>query len=349
MENPFVTAGISFSPANPTIGQPVTVTVGIRNASGGPAPITETAVAVRGPDGKNLDFGHDTFVTIPANSVYTYSKTQTFYTPGTYSYFLASVKDGVWNVDYPKSVDGTIIRRGNLVVQDNPFLTTGAAFSPANPAIGQLVTATMSVTNTSSSPVSVNLLVVAARDPSGNNVDFPAETNVTIPANSTHVYSQTRTFSTVGNYSFFVSSQRGSIWDSDYPKSVSGSIIRRGTLAVKDNPLVSAGISLSPASPTAGQSVTATMSITNASASPVTLNTLVIAGRGPGGVNVDFPADQNLTIPANTTYVYSKSRTFSTAGSYNFFIASFDGSVWSTSYPKSNGSDVVRQLSVTVH
>jgi hypothetical protein len=117
-------------------------------------------------------------------------------------------------------------------VQDNPLVTSGVTISPSSTNIGQPVTATMTIRNSGSAPVNIGSLIVAARDPSGNNVDFPADDNVTIAAGSTYTYSKSQTFSSAGKYSFFIADLRNSVWDRNYPKSADGSVIRLGNFII---------------------------------------------------------------------------------------------------------------------
>jgi hypothetical protein len=346
-DNPLITSGITFSPANPSMGQPVTATMTLRNASSSPVDVGLVTIAARDPWNNNFDFPAETNLTIAPNTTYTYSKTRIFTNPGNHSFFVASLRSNSWSTSYPKSASGAI-RSGTLNVRDNPLITSNVSFSPASPGAGQPVTANISIHNTSASSVTLPMFLIAARSPSGSNVDFPADTNLTIPANTTYTYSKTRTLNQPGTHSFFTVSYNGSTWDTNYPKSADSGLLRKGFMGVQENPLVTSGVSFSPTNPTAGQSVTATMTIRNASASPVSINLLVLAARDKNGSNVDFPADTNLTIPANTTYTYSKTRVLPTSGSHTFFIASFHNNTWDTNYPRSLDGSIIRRGSLSV-
>jgi hypothetical protein len=342
-DNPLITSGVTISPANPVSGQPVTASMEITNASSSSITIETLVIAARDPNGKNVDFPADTNVTIPANSTYKYSKTKTFTDSGNYSFFTSSIKDGSWNNSYPKSSSSSIVRSGSLIVQNTLLVTSGVLLSSSNPSAGEAVTATMDVRNFSDKSITVETLIIAARDPNGKNVDFPADTNVTIPANSTYKYSKTKTFSAPGNYTFFISGIKNGYWNNSYPESdINSSITRSGSFVIKDNPLISSGITLTPASPVLGQPVTASMEVVNSSNNPITIETLIIAARDPNGKNVDFPADINVTISANSTYTYSKTKVFNEPGNYNFFSSSIKDGYWNNSYPKSSSSSITR-------
>lgn len=342
-DNPIITSGISLSPSNPAIGQPVTATVSMHNSSTNPVSIGYFVVAARDPNGNNVDFPGVANLTVPAGGTYTYSQSRTFNMPGSHSLFIADFNGTSWSMSYPKSADSSVVRQQTINVLDNPLITSGVSLSPANPAVGQTATATFTIHNASANAVSLGYVVVAARDPNGNNVDFPGISSLSIPAGSDYTYSQSRTFNTPGTHNFFIADFNGSAWSRDYPKSVNSGIVRQMSANVLDNPLITSGISLSPATPVAGQPVTATFTIHNASASAVNIGYMVVAARDPNGNNVDFPGDSNISIPAGSDYVYSKSETFSTPGVYSLFIANFNGASWSRDYPKSSSSAIVRQ------
>jgi len=175
-------------------------------------------------NGINYDFGYNPQVTIPANSeiTITYSKKMT--QPGGMEVLICSYlpQVGRWTSDiYPYNIN-KLIRTISSKVQDNPLITTSVATNPTHPIAGQTVTATFTVTNASSSSVDVGALIVAARDPSGKNVDFPLTENVVIAANSTYTYSKSRVLAVPGSYTLFVSRFKDGAWNANYLKAAVG-------------------------------------------------------------------------------------------------------------------------------
>ena len=339
------------SPSTSYVGDQITATYAIKNESEFPISAGGFGICAR-LNGKNYDFGFSNNVTIPANGLVNISYSKTISEPGNLDIFVCSFNDklGGWvgNI-YPYNIDG-YVRSGSFTVKDNPLITSNVVLSPTNPIVGKPVTATIAITNSSNNPVTLETIVVAARDAGGRNVDFPADSNITIAANSTYTYTKTRDFTTPGSHIFFVSSIKGGFWNNSYPESNNSSIIRNGSFVVQDSLLVTSGVTLSPTNPVAGQSVTATMVITNASNNPVTLDTIVVAARDSAGMNVDFPSDKNITIAANSTYTYSKIKIFTTPGAYSFFISGIKDGGWNSSYPKSDLSGaVIRSGSFTVN
>lgn len=344
-DNPLVTSGVSISPTNPVVGQPVTVTMKIHNAGASPVPVGFMAMAARDPHNRNVDFGGED-VTIPAGTTYTYSKTQTFTSVGKHTFSIVNFRNGSWNSTYPSSANNTIQRSASVNIGDNPTITSGITVSPATPAIGEPVTVSLTVRNSGTSDVNIGTIAVAARDPHNRNVDFGAD-NVTIPAGTTYTYSKTQTFKTPGQHTFFIANFRNGNWNSNYPSSSDSSVRRQLAVNLADSPHVASGITISN-SPTLGQPVTISMTIRNTTTSPVNIGTMAIAVRDPSGKNVDLPADTNVTVPANGTYTYTKTQTFNTPGKYTLFIANFRNGSWDSNYPKSLSGSVQRTVNMNL-
>jgi hypothetical protein len=307
------------------------------------------AVAARDPNNGNVGFPAEQNVVIPANDTYTYSKTKFFSGPvGTYRFFLTSFRNNVWDDNYPSSASG-VTRTASAFLYDNPLITSSLSITPVNPTLQQPVTASFTIRNNSASAVTIPAVGVAARDPNGANVGFASDVNLTIPANSTHTYSKSRTFTgPVGTHRFFVTGLRSNgVWDDFYPANGPG-LTRSANVFVYDNPLITTNLAISPANPARGQTVTASFTIRNNSSSPITIPVLAVAARDPNGNNVGFPAVQNAVVPANDTYVYSQSRTFTgNAGVYKLFVTSFHNNTWDDFYP-ANGPGLVRSLNVSI-
>ncbi len=300
-------------------------------------------------NGQYYDFGFIDHVTVPANGTKSLSFSKRLDSTGNLSIFICSYNSALgWDSDrYPYDMTGSMARQASLSVSDNPLMVSGLIIGPANFSINQAVTAYLSIKNLSSSDINIGSLGVAARDPNGNNVDFPLKNDVVIPAGSQSDLTWTRNFTVPGNYTFWVMHWNG-VWDRSYPHSASESIIRQLSWPVLENPLITTGVTLSPSNPAKGQAVTATITIRNVSSSPINIGSLVAAGRDPSGSNVDFPLENDFTIPAGGTKTYSEQRVFNSSGSYKFYIAHWNG-VWDTNYPKSIDTSVIRQLTLGIN
>ena len=348
-DNPLITSGLTISPQNPAIGQLTTASFEIENKSSSPINIGTMLVAARDRYGNNVDFPADENVIVPANGKYTYLKQKTFVNTGLNHSFIANFKNNKWDWNYPKSSNANIVRQCDYSLKDNPLVATGITISPSSPVAGQSVTATVTIRNDSSSAVNIGAFLVAGRDPNGNNVDFPADLDITIPATTTYTYSKTKIFNLSGSYSLFMASFKNNTWDWNYPKSLNDSVIRKTTIKLGENPVITSGLTFSPSTLLTNQNVTVSVSLKNNSDTTVNIGTLVIAGRDPNGNNVDFPADLDITIPSGSTLVYSKTRQFSIPGKYSFFIADFKNGIWSWNYPASFDASIIRSVSKTVY
>lgn len=333
-DNPLITTGLTLSPSAPAAGEPVTASFVMQNNGPADVNIGRIFVAARDPSGNNVDFPSVSNVVVPANGTYTYTQSRSMVAGGNYSLFVANFRNNKWDMNYPKTASSGIARKISVSFKDNPLMTGNLTLSPANPSAGQNVTATFTLTNSTSTPVNVGRMLVAGRTPTGANVDFPSATDVIVPANGTYMYSQSRTMPSTGRYSFFVANNRAGLWDMNYPKSASG-VSRTTSATVQSNPLITTNVSLSTASPRVGQAVTATYTITNATSSPVNIGRMLLAGRTPSGANEDLESVSNVTVPANGTFVYSKTITFMQSGKHHLFVANNRDGVWDMNYPQS--------------
>ena len=112
--NPTITTGLTLSPSNPVIGEPITASFTITNNNASPIGVGGMIVAVRDPNGKNKDYALANNVVIPAHGTYTYSDSQTFTTPGQYQMFISNLGGGVWYQNYPASANSSISQQATV-------------------------------------------------------------------------------------------------------------------------------------------------------------------------------------------------------------------------------------------
>jgi len=185
-----------------------------------------------------MSFPSVSSITIPSNSVYSYSKTRTLSNLGDYMFRIESHRDGIgWSTSYPKKTNSSINKSLTHNVRKPKIrVTTSLDSTPNITTSGQLVTATFKIKNYESREITFNgALRVFVRGPNGGIMRFPMVSDMSIPSNSVYSYSQSRSFSSVGNYTFWISSRLGSgPWDSAYPKKTNSSIIK--SITHKVNP-----------------------------------------------------------------------------------------------------------------
>ena len=236
-----------------------------------------------------------------------------------------------------KAINGTITISQPLTV------------NKSNIVVGDTINASYEVSNSANYNVIAGEFGICARI-NGKNYDLGFNSESTIAANSKKIITYSKTINEAGDINIFTCSfldQLGG-WASDkYPYNISN-LQRTLTIQVKDNPLITTNVSFSPASPAAGQPVTAAFTITNASSSSVNAGSPVVAMRSPNGRNVDFAMDEPVTIAANSTYTYSKTTTFNEAGTYTFFVSNYKDGGWNADYPKSSDSNILRKGTIQV-
>jgi hypothetical protein len=253
---------------------------------------------------------------------------------------------GVRAANAPAGADWSI---RTFRIQAGIAVSTPLVLAPAAPVAGEPVVATFGITNTSSSPITLSRLIVAVRGPGcvagdfscATGLDFPAVTGLVLGAGQTYRYSAQAAFATPG--SWFARAaylDPSGTWHSTDVGSV------RVDFPVVAGLQVVGPVSLSPASPSADQPVTATYTARNASSRAITVPLLGLVTRGPSCAAgtwscvpaVDFPTVSNVTIAAGSTYTYRAMRSFSTAGPGYFAQPGFsDGSIgwW---YPVDQGA-----------
>lgn len=347
--NPLVTTSVTTEPGAIYKSDAVTAKTTIVNNAPVPVNTGRILVSVRNDKNVNYDFPSDPSTTIPAQSTLEYTKTRTFNDPGRYNFQLYTFKNNSWSTVYPRSQNTTISKSGSFTVNDNPIMTSGLELESVGGYYeSQPITAKFSITNNSNQSVNIGNIVVAARTASGGNVDFPGDTNVTIPAKSVYNYSKTRAMPSPGTYSTFIANFRNGQWNTSYPVSSSSAIKRSASITLKSNPVLTSGVWLTNYSPKAGSDFGASVTIRNSSNVDASIGRLVFALRDPNGRNYDLPSDQELIIPANSTYVYRSSRTLpNTSGRYTLFLANYRNGNWNTVYPSHEGS-ITRSLQFNV-
>jgi len=295
-------------------------------------------------NGQWFDFGFNHVNTLGANSTTTVSFARTLTSAGSLELFTCSYNDalGGWaSNSYPYNGVGTI-RTLSANVGVNPALNNSVVIGAGQDVYaGTSTGATFTVRNTSNREVNLGRLVLAVRDPSGQNRDFPSDASVVIPAGGTYSFNKTRQFLDAGSYTYFLSNRSTSgVWDATQPRSTSSAITRSGSFIVRANPVIISSLSFSPAKPLADENVTASMQIRNNSpTNSVNVGRIVIAARDSSGRNYDFPS-QNLVIPAGATVTYSQSRSFDFSGELTYFMVNNFNNAWIGSFPTALNTNI---------
>ena len=220
-------------------------------------------------------------------------------------------------------------------VNGSIVISKGLTIDKSTAVVGDTITASYEVSNTADYSVQAGGLGICANI-NGLNYDFGSNNQNLIPAGGKITVTYSKKIDQAGSINIYTCSylaQSGG-WVSDrYPYNING-LQRTAVAQVQDNPLVTTSVTLSPASPIAGQTVTASFVVTNASSNPVDIGSLMIAARDPNGLNIDFPLTTNIVIAANSTYTYSQSRILNVSGTNTFYITRYKDGAWNANYLK---------------
>ncbi len=203
-------------------------------------------------------------------------------------------------------------------------ILTPLALDRAEATPGQTVTGTVTYTNSTAAPVSIRAVVIAGRAPGATHAggpyqDFaPTQGATTVAPGASVTMTASRAFGAsdpFGSWEAYATYEDAmGVWHDD-PHSVflDYHATTAGTFAV------SSALELSNTNPRPGETVTARVTYTNATASAVSVKDIVIAGRPPGGSHgggpySDFaPTKGAATIAAGASMTLEASRTFQTS------------------------------------
>jgi hypothetical protein len=211
-------------------------------------------------------------------------------------------------------------------------VTSPVTLSNPNPAIGETVTASYWIQNTTTAPVTFNYIGVGTRLNGTVGVDMGWQQNITVAAGGYYNVIVQRTYTELGYYNYWASySINGSFYRA---ASQNGQSVLGGFNTHWPNIFATTMITTNPNSPIAGQSANYRVTITNGEAKRITFAHLGIAAynvvnRTPvdigwiDGSYLDPGAsvviDQNRALSVGKYYVYSS------VGIGNAFNSLWDG------------------------
>ncbi|HJQ09256.1 MAG TPA: hypothetical protein VJ836_07295 [Candidatus Saccharimonadales bacterium] len=350
---PTITVQPTASTADARIGKNMDLTFTVRNNSGAALDIGKLSLALRGPNGSNLDLPLQT-ANLAAGASHVYTASMTPGIAGSHHAFITATRDnGVsWNeTNWPAAASGQQ-RNLTFTVKSSPTITQSPTLSAGSPRVGQSVTASFRIRNFGDQAVWVGRTGLAIRDPLGRNAD-PASADVTVNANSEYTFTAPVTFTTPGTHTMWITVTRnnGQTWDdTSYPSPESDSITRRVTFTVLPNPTVTAQPTITTSDPRDGGQTTATFTLHNYTSQMVNAGSLALAVRDPLGRNADFELE-NVSIAAGQDYVYNATNTFTMPGTYTAWITSTrnNGQTWDdTTYPAMESAGLSRAIQFVV-
>ena len=226
----------------------------------------------------------------------------------------------------------------------------GLSLSNTSPRVGDSVTASFRIRNTSSRVINIRQLEVGARGPNARNLvwnapetDFPAVFALALQPGQELDYRQSRTFNTPGDYFaepvwMDIFGTWAGVWP--YPRvwftvapmqiTLTPTSTRTPTSPASPGRLVIVeGLSVSNTNPQVNQSVNARYRIRNDGGSPITARYLGVKGRHTStNSTYDFFWVENLTFQPGQEYAYDANRGFDHIGSYSLTPNYSDGANW---------------------
>lgn len=301
--NVTVTTPLHLTPASPVQGSPAMLTFTLSNTGAQPMDINSLAVYCR-VNNANCDFPPEKNLTLTGGQQYTYTESTVLSSAGSYDLrpMYQATPGGIW-VFLPNS-GATIF---SLTSYNPPASSFAASLTPSvsTPSIGELVTVQLSLTNNTPYTLNFAALGVGARY-FGRNIDFGVSKNVPFAAGEQKTFNVSFRPPDGGPTTLFPTFSINGQWYNFTSTTVTAHLPQI---------LVTNALGFSPATPSAGGSVTGSFTIKNIDSEPLYLPVVGIGVRTSHNTNADF-LPSTVTIAPGNTYTFSGSKSFS-AGSYS--------------------------------
>ena len=345
-------SGIKFT-TQPFTGSSVSATFTVKNTSKTKITLGRLKVEARSPTGNQYDFPSVNNISVEPGKTYTYRESRVIPEEGLFSVKVSRYHNSSWIT--PPFSDFSYIGNTQINTKFTKKPTVVTSLSLNKPSIhrNESIIATFKVKNNSTTQtVDIGRTKVEGRHSSGTQYDFPSTPdNLTLQPGEVYEYKTSRSLPETGNYTFKLMNVRQDFgWSTNFPESETNSITRKVSVNVKQPVTVTTSLKTSTTSQRVGDPITATFSMTNHSTKPVDIGRMKVEGRHQNGKQYDFSStDNNTIIQPGETYNYTSTRSLPEAGSYKFFLINYRNSAgWSTNFPDSENSSIVRNVSVEV-
>jgi hypothetical protein len=220
-------------------------------------------------------------------------------------------------------------------------ITRSLYYSPAKPVAGSTVAASFIVKNTSDDTVTLDSIVVAARDNRGRNQDFPSAQNIVLDPGEEYEYYERQTLFTSGEHEFFIAAYRnGTGWTSSWPAKAKSSVRKNAEPVLKDPDVkISRSLYHSPVVSAVNQRKAVSFKVKNNEPYKVDVGRLIVSVRDSRNKIHDF-SGVDLVLDPGEEYEYYESRVFDLEDEdFRMFIANFrPDRGWTSSWPKKASS-----------
>lgn len=314
------------------------VSFSIKNNSSKVLDIGKIGLAVRGPQGQNMDLPFDNVGTINAGASYQYTKSFRSAYTGNHQFSISSTKDNgvTWTgSNFPGTPTG-FSNGVTVTVKPGVTITSGLP-SAASYKVGQKVTLSFTVNNYTDNPVILDRTGLFIRSPGGGNYD-PWWDTPTIQPHSIYTYSIDLYPDSVGSWTISIGGFRSGKWINDVLPLEDGGVRASTTITATANPTISEGITLGAPEVRSGKSNSVQFKVTNDGDRPVNLELIGLSVRGSNGENMDT-GWESPTIAPHSVYVYSRNIIFASTGTATVSIGGKRGGQWvADPLPRADGS-----------
>lgn len=351
---PTINTSLQFNRSSIHVNEPVSATFTVNNPSQTrTADIGLLKVEGVGTNSEQFQFPSNSGIVLAPGGVHSYNRSLSFDRSGTFQFHIVNNSAGrSWNTTFPETASGAVNRVISVNVKPQVTLSEGLTMNTLNAREGDTLTASFKLRNFGTTPVTVGTLKVEAFDASGRQVQFPSTaSNLSIAPGQEFTYSQSRPAPLKGVYTFRIVHRSNSAgWSTTTPTSESSGLARSATVRVKYPVDTTSSLSITPTSPFAGSSATATFTIENFGTTAFNVGTLKVEAFDALGRQVQFPSTpNNLIIAPGDTYTYTGTATMTTRGTFNFRIIQRHPQFgWNMTLPASHTGSVVRSQTVIV-
>ncbi|MDO4684606.1 MAG: hypothetical protein Q4B06_02775 [Candidatus Saccharibacteria bacterium] len=327
--SPTLIKGITLHSDRIYAGDKVTGSFTIKNFGNRAVTVNKKLCYIVRPDfGGNYDLGCLDIGTMKPGEELTYRGSRTFDKKGTYRAFF-SMFDGKhwydnWTFDRETGSEPTQLA---VAVKDNPTLSQGLMIDNPLISAGNVLTGSFKVRNGSNRAVTVNKkLCYIVRSDRGANNDFGCLDIGVLQPGQELAYKGSRSIVEAGTYRAFFSMFDGKYWYDNWTfDRETGSEPTQLQFTVRDNPLLSQGLAITPA---INGIATGSFAVKNDSPFPRVVNKkLCYIVRGGDQRNYDIGCLDLQTLAPHEVKTFSRSRHFP-AGTYRAFFSMFDGKHW---------------------
>jgi hypothetical protein len=321
---------LTASPATIYAGQDVTLSATIKNNEDQPINYDAVGIPVRFYDRYNYDTIWAGPGVVAAGAEIPLSAVRNIDKPGPFTYWVSSYFSGRY------STLGPVQKFNSLEVKPN-FSVSGPTLSTTSPVEGGALGASFSVTNNLPVPINASAVGVVGRfgSTSGPNRDIGWQGPVQFAAGETKTFTGlSRIITEVGKHNYWI----GILHDSTYIQYSS----QLSTVTSLAPSFSVGGVSFNTTSPVQGDSLQATVTITNNLSVPVDVESLGVVGRfgSTSGPNRDIGWQGPVHFNANETKVISGfSRTITEVGPHYYWVGVFNNNKYLQYY--NQGSTIV--------